>query len=239
MGDIGEVEEEGDVGKAVDKELLLEYNIMVTEVFREYQKGGEDVGMLPKLKAALQLEARVLYRKHQTDKSCEVRQAALRACASKHERIRNYSCVSPQESSFFAMATETLREELEITCREHQRSSADVAVDPTVIVNAESLGPGIALPDIVDLVEADDDGGAGCVEVDADTSARLGQEGCQQSDAVGAVVAENRGSKRARAPAVSADVAPVRRSARVAARSSRADGPATAEVQIPSKRRRK
>ncbi len=87
LGDIGEIDaKEDDDGKSVDEELVHEYGVMITDVLNEFLKGGEDVGSLPKLKAVLQLEARALDRKHQKDKSCEVRVAALLACAAKHER---------------------------------------------------------------------------------------------------------------------------------------------------------
>ncbi len=239
LGDIEEVEEEeeGDVGKSVDQDLLREYGAMVTDFFREFGKCGKDVGSLPKLKAALQLEARALDGKHQHDeKSCEVRQAVLRACAARHEQLRTLSSVSLQESSFFAMAGETLREEAANIEREQQRSSAAVDADLTGTASSGSLGTGAAALDIVDLVEEDANGVAGGVDADTVVSTRLSQEAPKQSDTVDAVVAAGKGRKRA---SVSADVRPVRRSARVAARTTRTEEPATSEVQVQLKRRRK
>ena len=241
LGDIGEVEEkEGDVSKSVEQDLLREYGTMITDFFREFQKGGKDVGLLPKLKAALQLEAKALDGKHQGNKtSCEVRQAVLKACAARLEKIRTLSTVSPQESSFYAMAGEALHDEAANIEKEQQRSSAAVDADVTGTVSSRSLGTVAAALDIVDLVEEDTDREAGGVSSCPGTSASLGQEGHGQSDAVGAVAMEGRGSKRARAPSVSAEVVPVRRSARVAARNSQSEGSVMSEAQVPSKRRRK
>ena len=233
LGDIGELEEkEADVGKSVDEDFLREYGVVITDVFREFQKLGEDSGSLPKLKAVLQLEVRALDRKHQKDKSCEVRVAVLLECATKHERIQSYA-------SFFAMAGETLREEAADIEREQQRSSAAVDAGLTGTRSSGSLGTGASAVDIVDLVEGDADGDAGRVVAGPETSAILCQEGHEQSDAAGAVALEGRGSKRAHAPSVSAEVVPVRRSARVAARNSRSEGSVMSEAQVPSKRRRK
>jgi hypothetical protein len=237
-------------GSAVDGDLLLEYGIVVTDVFREFQRGGEDVGSLPKLKAALQLEARALDRKRQKDKSFEVRLAVLRECAAKHEQLRTYSSLRAAEASFFAMVGETLREENASIEREQQHSSAAVDADMTGTGSSGFPGTGGSALDIVDLVEEDTDGGAGVgeedleggvgdVEADVGNSGSVRQAGRQQSDTVDAVIAEGRGSKRVRAPVVSSDAPPARRSARVAARLSRADGPANPEVQVPSKRRRR
>ena len=228
LGDIGEIDEkEDDVVKSVDEELAGEYGIMVTDVLT-----GEDVGSLPKLKAVLQLKARALDRKYRKDKSCEVRVAALVECAAKHERIRSYV-------SFLTMAGETLREEAASIEREQQRSSAAADAGLTGTGSSGSLGTGAATLEIFDLVEEDTDGEAGGVAAGPGTSASVGQKGHGQSDAVGAVASEERGSKRARAPSVSDEVVPVRRSARVAARNSRTGGSVKSEVQAPPKRRRR
>ena len=245
LGDIGEIDEkEDDVVKSVDEELAREYGVMVTDVLTEFLKGGEDVGSLPKLKAVLQLKARALDRKYQKDKSCEVRITALVECAAKHEGIRSYV-------SFLTMAGETLREEAASIEREQQRSSAAADADLTGTGSSGSLGTGAAALEILDLVEEDTDGEAAGVAAGPGTSASVGEEGHGQSDTpespnrsqglegVHAVPSEGRGRKRVRAPAASADVAPVRRSARLAARTNQADGPANLDLQVPSKRRRK
>ncbi len=134
------------------------------------------------------------------------------------------------------MAGETLREEAANIEREQQRSSAAVDADLTGTASSGSLGTGAAALDIVDLVEEDANGVAGGVDADTVVSTRLSQEAPKQSDTVDAVVAAGKGRKRA---SVSADVRPVRRSARVAARTTRTEEPATSEVQVQLKRRRK
>ena len=237
-------------GSAVDEDLLLECGIVVTEIFREFARGGKDVGSLLKLKAALQLEARAFDRKYEKDTSFDVRLAVLRECAAKHEQLRTFSVIGAAEASFFAMVGETLREEAANIEREQHHSSAAVDADLSATGSLEFSGTGGAAVDIVDLVEEDTDrgagvgeedleGGVGGVEADVGNSASLCQVGRQHSDTVDAVIAEGRGSKRVRAPVISSDAPPVRRSARVAARSSRADGPANSDVQVPSKRRRR
>ena len=214
-------------GSAVDEDLLLECGIVVTEILREFARGGKDVGSLLKLKAALQLEARAFDRKYEKDTSFDVRLAVLRECAAKHEQLRTFSVIGAAEASFFAMVGETLREEAANIEREQHHSSAAVDADLSATGSLEFSGTGGAAVDMVDLVEEDTDrgagvgeedleGGVGGVEADVGNSASLCQVGRQHSDTVDAVIAEGRGSKRVRAPVISSDAPPVRRSARVA-----------------------